>query len=91
MADRTNQHLVVYKKDNTKVVEGEKGAKTVSITGVAPNTVVAEGDYLLAWSDGTNESDKVSVPSFTVLADKVQSPENVIDSPTTDDSSLTAE
>ena len=91
MADRTNQHLVVYKKDNTKVVEGEKGAKTVSIIGLAPNTVVAEGDYLLAWSDGTNESDKVNVPAFTVLTEKVQSSENVTVTPTANGSSLTAE
>lgn len=64
--ERKNQKLVVYKKDGTKVSEGTVGSGAVSLTGLASGTVVAAGDYQVSFSDGTNESDKVDVPAFTV-------------------------
>ncbi|MGK9299645.1 hypothetical protein [Melissococcus plutonius] len=91
MADRTNQSLILYKKDGTKVATGAKGVKTVSITGLAAATTVAAGDYQLTWSDGTSESDKVDVPGFTVLSNKVTTPENVADQPTAVGADITAD
>ena len=67
MADRTNQTLIAYDKTGAKVSEGEKGTKQVAITGLKPGTAVAKGDYQVAFTDGTNTSDKVDVPAFTVL------------------------
>ncbi|ABJ67855.1 hypothetical protein PEPE_0794 [Pediococcus pentosaceus ATCC 25745] len=92
MADRTKQHLVIY-KGATKAFEGEVGEKTVAITGLDAGTIVAEGDYQIAWSDGTNESEKVDVPAFTVNASAVD-PEvatNVTTTPTADGANVTAE
>lgn len=66
-ADRTNQHIVIYKGEE-KVVEGKVGENTATITGLSAGTKVAAGDYKLAWSDGTRESSKVDVPAFTVNA-----------------------
>lgn len=71
MADRTNQHLVIYDKSGTKKFEGKVGETTVAITGLDAGTVVADGDYQIVWSDGTNESDKVDVPAFTVNSAKL--------------------
>lgn len=67
MADRTNQTLIACDKTGAKVSEGEKGTKQVAITGLKPGTAVAKGDYQVAFTDGTNTSDKVDVPAFTVL------------------------
>lgn len=67
MADRSKQSLVAYDKAGTKVAEGEVGTKQVAITGLEPGTEVAKGDYKVAFTDGTNTSDKVDVPAFTVL------------------------
>ncbi|QGZ70133.1 hypothetical protein GQS62_04640 [Pediococcus pentosaceus] len=92
MADRTKQHLVIY-KNATKTFEGEVGEKTVAITGLDAGTVVAEGDYQVAWSDGTNESDKVDVPAFTVNSAETK-PEvvsNVTATPTDDGANVTGE
>lgn len=92
MADRTKQHLVIY-KGAAKAFEGEAGEKTVAITGLNAGTVVTEGDYQIAWSDGTNESEKVDVPAFTVNASAVN-PEvatNVTTTPTDDGANITAE
>lgn len=86
--DRTKQHLVIYKGD-TKAFEGEVGAKTASITGLDAGTVVAAGDYQVAWSDGINESDKVDVPGFTVNADtKPEAATNVTATPTDDGATI---
>lgn len=71
MADRSKQSLVAYDKTGQKVVQGEVGSKQVAITGLEPGTVVAKGDYKVAFTDGTKTSDKVDVPAFTVLDDKV--------------------
>lgn len=66
MADRTNQHLIIYDKSGTKKFEGKVGETTVAITGIEPGTSVANGEYQVAWSDGTSLSRKVDVPGFTV-------------------------
>lgn len=68
MANRTNEIEVIYKKDGTKVLEGEKGALTTAITGLTGGTTVADGDYKISFKDATTglESEKVDVPGFTV-------------------------
>lgn len=67
MADRSKQSLVVYDKSGAKVATGDVGTKQVEITGLEGGKEVAKGDYQLAYTDGTNTSDKVDVPAFTVL------------------------
>lgn len=67
MADRSKQSLVVYDKSGTKVATGDVGTKQVELTGLVGGKQVATGDYQLAYTDGTNTSDKVDVPAFTVL------------------------
>lgn len=59
--------MVVYNKSGTKITQGEVGTKQVTITGLKSGTKVAKGDYQVAYSDGTSESDKVDIPSFTTL------------------------
>lgn len=66
--DRSKQSLILYKKDGTKVATGEAGAKSVSLTGIAAGTKAAAGDYQVAFTDGTNTSEKVSAPAFEVPA-----------------------
>lgn len=53
MADRSNETLVIYDKNGTKVAEGELGTKSATITGLAAGTVVADGDYQAAFKDAT--------------------------------------
>lgn len=71
--DRSNQYLKVFKKDGTFVSAGTKGASSVAITGLTAKTVVASGDYQVAFDlDATSKlsssaSGKVDVPAFTVL------------------------
>lgn len=67
MTDRSKQSLVVYDKSGAKVATGDVGTKQVEITGLEGGKEVAKGDYQLAYTDGTNTSDKVDVPAFTVL------------------------
>lgn len=64
--DRSDESLVLYKKDGTKVATGDKGAKSVSLTGLEAGTSVSAGDYQVSYSDGSVESDKVDVPAFAV-------------------------
>lgn len=90
MADRTKQHLVIY-KGATKAFEGKVGENTVAITGLNAGTIVAEGDYQIAWSDGTNESDRVNVPAFTVNVIKPEVAANVTATPTNDGANVTGE
>lgn len=68
MANRTNEIEVIYKKDGTKVLEGEKGALTTAINGLTGGTAVADGDYQIAFKDAATglESEKVNIPGFTV-------------------------
>lgn len=65
--DRSQQELVLYKKDGTVVATGAVGTKAVTLTGLAPGTHVNAGDYQVAFSDGANTSAKVDVPAFDVL------------------------
>lgn len=65
--NRSNQTLKIYNKAGKLIVTGELGKGTATITGLAAGTKVAAGDYQAAFSDGTNESDKVDVPAFEVL------------------------
>ncbi|XRJ98180.1 hypothetical protein ACPBEI_05530 [Latilactobacillus sakei] len=65
--DRSNQMLKIYDKTGKLIVTGEVGKGIAAITGLAAGTKVAAGDYQAAFSDGTNESDKVDVPAFDVL------------------------
>lgn len=65
--NRSNQTLKIYNKTGKLIVTGKKGKGTATITGLAAGTKVAEGDYQASFSDGTNESDKVPVPTFNVL------------------------
>lgn len=90
MADRTKQHLVIY-KGAIKAFEGRVGENTVAITGLNAGTVVEEGDYQIAWSDGTNESDRVNVPAFTVNVIKPEVAANVTAVPTNDGANVTGE
>lgn len=58
--------LNIYKKGEIDpITSGDE--TTATITGLAPETVVADGDYQAAFVDGTQISDKVNVPGFTVL------------------------
>lgn len=69
--DRSKQSLVIFKKDGTKVITGDVGTKEATLSGVAAGTKVSAGDYQLAYTDGTQISDKVDAPSFTVPDEKV--------------------
>lgn len=69
MEDRTNEHLVIYDKDNRVIATGEKGAKQVDITDLIPNTDYSDGSYTVAWvKENGDTSDKISVPDFKTLA-----------------------
>ncbi|TEA96267.1 hypothetical protein DM37_03090 [Lactiplantibacillus plantarum] len=81
--------LNVYKKGNeTAIATGY--ATSVAITGLAVGTIVATGDYQVAYVDGSQASDKVDVPGFTVLAAKPANPQDVKAAATTDGASVTA-
>lgn len=69
--DRSKQSLVLFKKDGTKISTGELGTKGVTLTGIAAGTKAAAGDYKVAYTDGTQTSDKVDAPAFTVPEAKV--------------------
>lgn len=69
--DRSKQSLVIFKKDGTKVITGDVGAKGATLSGLAAGTKVSAGDYQLAYTDGTQISDKVDAPAFTVPDEKV--------------------
>ena len=57
----------IYKKDGTKVAEGES---PLAITGLEPETVVAAGDYQAVRVVGEIESAKVDIPAFTTLTEQ---------------------
>lgn len=92
MADRTNDTEVIYKKDGTKVIEGDKGSLTTAITGLAAGTVVADGDYQIAFKDSNTslESQKVDIPGFTVET-APEAPADVKTIVTTDGAKVSAE
>lgn len=71
---------VIYKKDDldTIVFSGRTDSE-VEITGLTAGTVVHEGDFLVAVKDTDTGlvSDKVPVPTFTVLAAAPDAPQQV--------------
>ncbi|MBS0953056.1 hypothetical protein ABC426_17450 [Lactiplantibacillus plantarum] len=82
--------LKVYQKGNDKeIATGD--ATSVAITGLAAGTVVADGDYQVAYVDGDQSSDKVDVPGFTVLAAKPADPKDVKTTATADGASVSAD
>lgn len=91
VVDRSQQSLVLYKKDGTKVSTGEKGASLVVNTGLDAGTVVATGDYQVAYvNDAGVESGKVDVPAFTVINPAALSPVGVASVATADGATITA-
>lgn len=59
--------LAIFKKgEDTPVAQGDGSA---TLTGLAPETDVAAGDYQAALFDGTNYGNKVDVPAFKTLPD----------------------
>lgn len=69
MEDRTNEHLVIYDKNNRVIATGENGVKQIDITGLTPNTDYPEGSYTVAWvKENGDTSDKINVPDFKTLA-----------------------
>lgn len=81
--------LKVYAKGNdVAIATGD--ATSVTITGLAAGTVVATGDYQVAYVDGDQSSDKVDVPGFTVLAANPANPADVKSTATTDGAQVTA-
>lgn len=82
--------LKIYAKGNDiPIATGD--ATSVTITGLAAGTVVATGDYQVAYVDGDQTSDKVDVPGFTVLAAKPAEPADVQSTATTDGVKVSAE
>lgn len=59
--------LAIFKKGESEplITSGDDGKAT--ITGLAPETSVAAGDYQAALTDGKTFGDKIDVPGFTVL------------------------
>lgn len=64
--DRSQQELILYKKDGTVVATGAVGTKAVTLMNLDAGTHVNAGDYQVAFSDGINISAKVDVPAFDV-------------------------
>lgn len=57
--------LAIFKKgSDTPVAQGDSSA---TLTGLAPETDVAAGDYQAALFDGTDYGNKVDVPAFKTL------------------------
>jgi len=67
MADTSELSLVAF-KGNLQVAQGDKGKNEVEITGLQPGAVIPDGEYKVAYSDGTHVSDKTDVPGFSVLS-----------------------
>lgn len=67
MADTSELSLVAF-KGNSQVAQGDKGKNKVEITGLQPGVVISDGEYKVAYTDGTNVSDKTDVPGFSVLS-----------------------
>ncbi|TLQ03650.1 hypothetical protein FEZ51_08575 [Pediococcus stilesii] len=88
--DRTKQHLVVYDKSGSKKFEGKVEENSVAITGLTAGTVVADGDYQVAWSDGVQESTKVDVPGFTTLTPAPTDATEVTSTATSDGANVSA-
>ncbi|MBN7275103.1 hypothetical protein GNF18_08130 [Ligilactobacillus pobuzihii] len=62
--DRSNQYLKVFKKDGTFVSAGAKGTGTAEVHGLSPNTVVADGDYKLAFDENADKESSTNISDF---------------------------
>ncbi|KRM18467.1 hypothetical protein FD31_GL001015 [Companilactobacillus nantensis DSM 16982] len=93
MSDRTNETMIIYDKTSAKVAEGEKGTKKAKITGLAPGTVVADGEYQNTFKDATTgqESGKSDVKGFTVKTPVPDAPVNESSDATNDGATISAE
>lgn len=93
MSDRTNETMFIYDKAGNKVAEGEKGTMKAAITGLAPGTVVADGDYQNTFKYVTTgqESGKTDVKGFTVKTPVPDAPVNESSDATNDGATISAE
>ncbi|GAW63385.1 hypothetical protein FC65_GL001623 [Ligilactobacillus acidipiscis DSM 15836] len=62
--DRSNQYLKVFKKDGTFVGAGAKGAGATEVHGLEPNTIVADGDYKLAFDENADKESSTNISDF---------------------------
>lgn len=92
MADRSKDIEVVYFKAGNKVAEGKVGTGSAAVTGLAPGTVVADGDYKVTFKDSVTdlESEKVDVKGWTVLTPAPEAPTDVTSTATNDGAVITA-
>jgi len=92
MADRSKDIEVVYDKTGNKIGESEIGVASVAVTGLAAGTVVADGDYQVAFKDSVTglESEKVDAKGLTVLTPAPEAPTDVTATPTNDGATITA-
>lgn len=90
--DRSKDTIVVFDKKGAQVFEGEVGTKEVAVTGLAAGTVVADGDYQIAFKDSvTNElSEKVDAKGWTVLTPAPETPTDTTSKATGDGATITA-
>lgn len=87
MADRSKDIEVIYFKAGNKVAESKVGEASAAVTGLAPGTVVADGDYKVTFKDSVTglESTKVDVKGWKVLT---PAPSQPAKTPSTDDKNL---
>lgn len=92
MADRSKDIEVVYNKEGSKIGESKVGEASVTITGLAGGTVVADGDYQVTFKDSVTglESEKVDVKGWTVLTPAPEAPTDVTSTATNDGATITA-
>lgn len=92
VTDRSKDIVVIYDKSGNKIVEGEVGTGTATITGLAAGTVVADGDYQVAFKDSVTgkESSKVDIQGWTVLTPAPEAPTDVASTATDDGAKVTA-
>ncbi|GEO78527.1 hypothetical protein FD29_GL002048 [Companilactobacillus mindensis DSM 14500] len=92
MADRSKDIEVIYFKAGNKVGESKVGEASAAVTGLAPGTVVADGDYKVTFKDSVTglESAKVDVKGWTVLTPAPEAPTDVTSTATNDGAVITA-
>lgn len=90
--DRSKDTMIIFDKKGTQVFEGQVGTKEATVTGLTAGTVVADGDYQIAFKDSeTGEvSEKVDAKGWTVLTPTPE-PADTASTPTNDGATITAE
>ncbi|GAB5055872.1 hypothetical protein COSHB9_02590 [Companilactobacillus alimentarius] len=90
--DRSKDIEVIYDKAGNKVGESEVGTSSYTVTGLAAGTVVADGDYQVAFKDSVTglESEKVDAKGWTVLTPAPEAPTDVTSTATTNGATITA-